>query len=139
MQTKNSYRTRQRDIILELLKSNTDKHLSCEEIVQMLRESGGKVGVTTVYRYLEKLYIEGSVQKYTGDKESARYTYTEHKCRGHFHLKCTRCGEMFCADCDFLKGLCDHVGEEHGFEIVPSKTVFYGVCKHCSDAAGELI
>lgn len=129
MRTSGGYRTRQRDIILELLKNNTDMHLSAEDICEMLRKNGEKVGITTVYRYLEKLYSEGSVQKYVTDR--AKYTYTEKKCREHFHLKCTECGTLFCADCDFLTELCNHVNGHHGFFIVPSKTVFYGICDKC--------
>ncbi len=137
MQTKGFYKTRQRDIILKLLKNNTDKHLSCEEIAELLKAGGNKVGITTVYRYLEKLNLEGSVQKYTSDKERARYTYVEKDCRGHFHLKCTRCGDTFCADCDFLGTLSEHIGKEHGFKVLPSKTVFYGVCTSCLEKDAE--
>ncbi|MBR5308048.1 MAG: transcriptional repressor [Clostridia bacterium] len=131
MRTKGGYKTRQRDIILELLKNNTDTHLSSDEICEMLRSSGERVGATTVYRYLEKLYSEGTVQKYVTDR--ARYTYTEKHCREHFHLKCTECGSLFCADCDFLSQLCNHVKGDHGFTVIPSKTVFYGVCHSCAE------
>ena len=133
MRTQGGYRTRQRDIILELLKKNTDSHLSSDDICEMLKSAGEKVGTTTVYRYLEKLYSEGTVQKYVTDR--ARYTYTENNCREHFHLKCTECGKVLCADCDFLSGLSSHIGEHHGFDVVPSKTVFYGVCRKCREKA----
>ena len=129
MRTTNGYKTRQRDTILELLKNNTDTHLSAEDIADMLKKSGAPVGTTTVYRYLEKLYSEGAVQKYTTDR--ARYTYTEKACREHFHLKCIECGTLTCADCDFLSELCGHISDHHGFAITPSKTVFYGVCQVC--------
>ena len=131
MRTQGGYKTKQRDTILELLKNNTDAHLSAEEITDMLKKSGTSVGTTTVYRYLEKLYLEGAVQKYVTDR--ARYTYTEKECRGHFHLKCTECGSLSCADCDFMSGLCGHISEHHGFTIVPSKTIFYGVCEKCAE------
>jgi len=130
MRTQGGYKTKQRDTILELLKNNTDTHLSAEEITDMLKKSGTAVGTTTVYRYLEKLYSEGIVQKYTTDR--ARYTYAEKECREHFHLKCTECGSLFCADCDFLTELCCHVKDHHGFSIVPSKTILYGVCEKCT-------
>lgn len=131
MRNPTGYKTRQRDTILALLKNNTDSHLSAEDICEMLKNDGEKVGATTVYRYLEKLYSEGMVQKYITDR--ARYTYAEKECREHFHLKCTECGSLFCADCDFLTELCSHINHHHGFAVVPSKTVFYGVCERCSE------
>ena len=135
MRTAGGYKTKQRDMILELLKNNTDTHLSSDDICEMLKNGGEKVGATTVYRYLEKLYSEGAVQKYTTDR--ARYTYTEKHCREHFHLKCTECGSLSCADCDFLTTLCAHITDHHEFSVIPSKTVFYGVCKECARKHNE--
>lgn len=132
MRKEGGYKTHQRDIILELLKNHTEKHMSAEEISEKLRQNGEKVGISTVYRYLEKLYCEGRVQKYTADKQSAKYTLSDMRCRSHFHMKCASCGEFFCADCDFLDKLSEHISGEHGFLVDPSKTIFYGTCKVCS-------
>ncbi len=134
MRTEGGYKTRQRDIILEVLKKNTDKHLTCEEICEMLRNNGKKVGTATVYRYLEKLYSQGMLTKYTADKESAKFSYVKESCKGHFHLKCTKCGKIFCEDCSSLKGILEHVINEHGFSVEPAKTTLYGICKVCSDS-----
>lgn len=127
----NGYRTRQRDKILELLKNSKGRQMTTEEICEELKATGSKVGITTVYRYLDKLYTEGCLQRYTDGKESARYSYREKECLEHFHLKCTSCGGIFCADCDFLSGLCRHISGDHGFTVDISKTVFYGVCEKC--------
>lgn len=126
------YRTRQRDTILELLKNNKDRQFTAEEICYELKKVGNKVGITTVYRYLDRLNSEGRLQRYADGKESARYSYCEKECLEHFHLKCTSCGSLFCADCDFLNGLCSHISGDHGFTVDISKTVFYGVCEKCN-------
>lgn len=132
MRTEGGYKTKQRDIILEVLVKNADKHLTCEEMCEMLRKDGKKVGMTTVYRYLEKLHREGMLTKYTADRESAKFSYAKESCRGHFHLKCTECGKTFCGDCSFLSGLVEHINDDHGFSVEPAKTTLYGVCKECS-------
>lgn len=131
VRTQGGYRTKQRDVILELLKRSTERHLSAEDICDILRSNGERVGAATVYRYLEKLYSEGLLQKYNTDGR-AMYTYTEKECRSHFHLKCTECGRLFCADCSFLTELCKHIKGDHNFLVSPSKTVFYGVCSECT-------
>ena len=133
MRTEGGYKTRQRDIILDVLIKNTDKHLTCGEICEILRKEGKRVGTTTVYRYLEKLYKEGVLTKYTAERESAKFSYTKEACKGHFHLKCSGCGKVFCADCSFLKELLEHISGEHGFCVEPSRTTFYGVCRECSE------
>ena len=97
------YKTRQRDIILEMLKNNINRQMTAEEICLQLRSEGNSIGTATVYRYLEKLYEDGKLHKYTQDRKGASYSYREKICREHFHLRCTDCGELFCADCDFLE------------------------------------
>ena len=48
-----SYNTRQRELILEYIKSNAENHLTADAIALALKSE--QVGKTTVYRYLEKL------------------------------------------------------------------------------------
>lgn len=129
-----AYKTRQSACILQLLEENKDKHLTAEEIYSLLKETDHPVGQTTVYRQLDKLSKEGRVRKYArGDQDGACYQFAEHgpRCE-HYHLKCTSCGKLFHADCDFLQELSAHIQKEHGFQMDCSKTIFYGVCAECA-------
>ena len=38
-------------------------------------------------------------------------------------------------DCSHLAPLYRHLEEEHGFSIDPRRTLFYGVCRRCREAA----
>ena len=48
-----------------------------------------------------------------------------------YHCKCEQCGKLFHLHCGELKGLSAHLLEEHGFQINPMRTVFYGLCEAC--------
>lgn len=59
MQRNNIYNTKQKDIILNVIKS---KH-SDFTIKDLYNELNGDVGLTTIYRLIDKLVIDGHVSK----------------------------------------------------------------------------
>lgn len=130
-----AYKTRQSECILHILEQNKHRHLTAEQIYFLLQECGSPVGQTTVYRQLEKLSKEGKVRKFSGgDGDSACFQLAEDvgACHDHYHLKCTECGKLYHAECDFLKELSAHIEKVHGFQIDGSRTVFYGLCADCA-------
>ena len=70
MNSKTAYRTLQKDKILETLKQREGQHLTAMEIYRMLKNKGVKVGLTTVYRHLERLMTEGQVVKSIVDENT---------------------------------------------------------------------
>ena len=125
------YNTKQKACIEALLMS-TRGHMTAEEICRALEEDGTPVGLTTVYRTLERLCEAGSVRRYvSGDRGKACFQYVGGETCEHFHLKCVKCDTLFHADCEFLQNLSEHVEKEHGFHIDHSQTVFYGLCASC--------
>lgn len=134
MSTSSGYRTKQRVFVEGILRKNAGRHLTVDEIVDMLSLCGTPVGRTTVYRCLEKLIEEGSVQKYVASSgESACYQYlTDDCCHEHFHLKCTGCGKLIHIECGHIAELSEHIACEHGFKVDKLKTVLYGICEECA-------
>lgn len=129
-----AYQTAQSRRILTLLQENKERHLTAEEVYLLLKEKGETVGQTTVYRHLEKLCAEGVVRKFAGaDGGGACFQLAENGtvCKAHYHLKCTACGALFHAECDFLDELSNHIRADHGFLIDGGRTVLYGLCADC--------
>ena len=50
-------------------------------------------------------------------------------------LQCEGCGAIFHMDCSHLGELYTHLLESHGFAINPRRTMFYGLCEKCREAA----
>ncbi|MDR3207406.1 MAG: transcriptional repressor [Oscillospiraceae bacterium] len=135
-----SYHTRQGEAILAYLASLEGGHVTVEQIAAHLDGQGAGVGVTTIYRHLDKLAADGRVRRYTLDGAAGScYQYVDDwtPCREHFHLKCEACGGLYHLRCDTLGELADHVAQEHGFQIDPMKTTFYGLCRNCRARDGE--
>lgn len=128
------YKTKQKEIIMEYLIDKKDIHLTAGEIAAHLRDNGNSVGISTVYRYLDKLVAGGMVRKYIIDENSpACYQYINDngECCEHFHLKCTECGKLIHTECSLLSKISEHMSESHGFIMDNTKTLLYGICKDC--------
>ncbi len=130
MAARKSYNTRPLRLIREALTKKGGAHMTAEEISNSLKANGEPIGLTTVYRNLEKLCASGEVKKYIGDG-TACYGFAGEHCRDHFHLKCSSCGRLFHIECDYMDRLSHHVCEHHGFKVDNSKTVLYGICEAC--------
>lgn len=134
------YKTKQKEIMLECLTKNKDVHLTASEISAILREKGHSLGMSTVYRQLDKLVASGLVRKYIVDENSsACYQYIGDKgeCCEHFHLKCNVCGNLLHTDCSLMKKIAEHMLEGHGFAVDSTKTLLYGTCCECREKAKE--
>lgn len=130
----NLYKTKQREAILKYLIEHKDKHVTVNQIADYFSENNTSVGVTTIYRHLEKLLEQGMIRKYTVDGTTGacfQYAGQNDECHEHFHLKCEKCGHLIHLECSHLNKLYDHICDEHGFQIDTFRTVLYGVCKNC--------
>lgn len=134
---KAQYQTKQMNDILNYLKSLPNRHISVNDITNHFKDAGITIGVTTIYRHLERLVEQGSVAKYTIDGISgALFEYIEKSSEDslmHYHCKCEKCGKIIHLDCDEIANLQKHIYEHHGFDVDALKTVFYGICSDCRD------
>lgn len=132
MTQQTTYRTKQRQLVLDCFINNKGIHLTIDDICSLLKNNSTPVGTTTVYRHVQKLLDEGIITKYSVDSESgACFQYSGEDCKMHFHLKCSKCSRLFHASCTYIESIENHIFEHHGFKVDNSKTVFYGVCQEC--------
>lgn len=127
-----SYMTRQQQAVLHCIESCREG-CTAAQLTELLHKQGQSIGLTTVYRQLEKLEQRGIVHKIAAD-DGARYQYCSAHLSGRhcFVIKCERCGHMEHVHCDHLAQLYGHLAQEHHFQINPRRTLFYGLCSTCS-------
>ncbi len=136
MATKPNYRTKQREQLLDYMKTVPGEHITVGDVCDYLHRQGVSIGQTTVYRQMERMVDEGLVQKYVIDINSpACFAYIpedDHFKEGIcFHCKCEKCGKLIHMNCEALGDIKEHLMEHHGFVLDPRRTVFYGVCEDC--------
>lgn len=128
------YKTKQQMAIIDCLKMNGKNYVTVVEIEKYLKNKNCSVGVTTIYRHLEKLEQDGVVARINVEKQQgACYQYiTEEDSDDYFYIECEKCGKVTKMECHHLAELYRHVTADHHFSINPKKTVFYGKCENCS-------
>ena len=140
MDQKSKYKTRQRELLIEHLKSLPGTHFTAADICDHFRAENLSIGQSTVYRQLEQLVGEGLINKYIIDANSpACFEYigaeVHHDGEPCFHCKCEKCGKLIHLHCDELEMIRSHLYQEHQFTLDPLRTVFYGICEACADSS----
>ena len=130
MQRSESYNTKQKDLILETIK-NRNSEFSAKDIYNDLNK---KIGLTTIYRYIDKLVTDEVLNKTLGEDNTTYYQYLEEcNCHNHFYLKCTDCGKLIHVDCDCIKELTNHITKNHKFKPNKDHIIINGLCNNCSE------
>ena len=133
------YSTRQKREMLAFLKERGLQHFSVDDVVFEMQGRGEKVGRSTVYRYLEQLAAQGHVRKYQTLQGVTQYQHVadDTGCDGHFHMMCSRCGNLMHVDCVLMQAMSEHLMSDHGFLLDPRETILVGLCGKCRAEAGK--
>lgn len=122
-----SYKTKQKDIILDYLIKNKNKCFKATEIYDYLKIDND-IGLTTVYRILNNLADSLIIKRYTDHKEAMYQYIDQEKCRNHLHLKCHKCNNIYHLDCNEAIELSKHIKNKHNFLI---DSTILGMCWEC--------
>ena len=128
-----SYKTKQKDKILECIKT-FNKQFTIKELYLKLNKS---IGLTTIYRLITKLVNDKVLTKYITSDNKTYYEYLM-KCNheNHFYLKCDKCSKLIHIDCDCIKELENHILNSHKFKVNHENIVIKGICNNCK---GEIL
>ena len=129
------YNTKQKDIIFDIIKKQKQEFT----IKDIYGQINGKVGLTTIYRFVDKLVIDGRVSKYIGKDNITYYQYLE-ECDedNHFYLKCECCGDMVHVDCNCIEEMYCHIFNKHKFMLDKKNIIINGICMNCVDRGDVL-
>ncbi|NES94396.1 MAG: transcriptional repressor [Desertifilum sp. SIO1I2] len=123
----NAKHTRSQERILKLLKS-IDRSLSAQDIYVELRNRNQTIGLATVYRSLEALKQEGSLQVRTLPNGESLYSSMQ---QDQHHLTCLRCGDSILIDECPVHQLERDLQRSHQFKIYYHTLEFFGLCTQC--------
>lgn len=139
---KRPYKTKQLAALTAFLEEHRGEHFSAADVMRRFAEEKIPVSAATVYRRLEKMTEEGTVEKTVSDvSEGACFVYRggekssceEEAC---YHCRCERCGKLIHLRCSEFESVCRHIREEHGFLCDTKKLMIYGVCSACAGETG---
>ncbi len=128
--------TPQRIAIIAAIAENKGKHLSTEEIYDIVRQRNPEMGLATVYRTLQLLEELEVVSSLNLEDGCVRYElYCDNGTHHHHHLICSKCGAIIEVERDLLDDLEQEIEKEYDFKIEDHKLKFYGICSECKDQA----
>ncbi len=121
--------TRQRRAVAAAL-ATFDDFRSAQDIHELLRAGGDRVGLSTVYRTLQALADGGDVDMLRTEDGEAIYRRcsTSH----HHHLVCRSCGATVEVEGPTVERWADSVADKHGFTGVSHTLEIFGTCPSCS-------
>ena len=105
------------------------KHASADEIYNAIAKDHPTIGRGTVYRNLQRLSELGERRKREIPGGADRYDFL---CTDHYHVVCTKCGQVFDVDMDYMKDLEKTIKNTHGFEFTSHDIIFKGICPDCN-------
>ena len=123
-------RSPQRERLLAWLRG-TDSHPTAAEIHAALSPFAPRLSIATVYRNLEVLVADGSVDAVAGAGPALRYDANP---LPHHHFVCERCGQIRDLYGPRQRGLTQRLAREQGLRARRVRLDFYGRCPDCLQA-----
>ncbi len=125
--------TRQRDAVLALL-DEIEEFRSAQDLHELLRRRGERVGLTTVYRALQALAEAGEVDMLRPAGGEAVYRRCAKEAH-HHHLVCRDCGRTEEVEGPAVERWAQRTAREHGFTDVSHTVEVFGRCAECPQRA----
>ncbi|KXZ39940.1 Fur family transcriptional regulator, ferric uptake regulator [Alkalithermobacter thermoalcaliphilus JW-YL-7 = DSM 7308] len=124
--------TPQRRSIVETMIDSKGKHLSSEEIYDLVKQKCPEIGLATVYRTLQLLDEVGVVLKLNLDDGCTRYEVNvDDENHNHHHLICKKCMKVIEVKEDLLEVLEEKIEKSYNFKIYDHDLKFFGICSEC--------
>ncbi|MDI6618641.1 MAG: Fur family transcriptional regulator [Clostridiales bacterium] len=124
--------TPQRRAVLEIIIENEGKHLSTEDIYELVKKDCPEIGLATVYRTLQLLEEMNMIFKLNLDDGKNRYELSHaSEDHHHHHLICLKCGSVTEVEGDLLDALEKKVNEKYNFKVTNHILKFFGYCSKC--------
>lgn len=118
--------TRQLSTILGVLK--TSRHpISVASLLAAAKKQTPTLNKTTVYRTLEKLVQDGTVDAVMLKEGTLHYELRSHRDH-HHHFVCSKCERIYCVD-GCVRDLENLL--PRGFSLESHEVTLRGVCKEC--------
>lgn len=125
--------TPQRQAIVDIITESVGKHLTVEEIFDIVKVRRPEIGLATVYRTIMLMHEENIITRLDLKDGTARYELTrtdeEHT---HHHLVCIKCSKVYEFMGDLLDPLEEEIGKKYNFKILDHSLKFYGICNECA-------
>jgi Fur family ferric uptake transcriptional regulator len=119
--------TNQREIILRELKKSK-RHLSADELYEIVKKFMPRISLATVYRNLEILSETGVIRKLEISGRQKRFDFDV---SDHDHIYCIMCHKVDNLNIERKSVDSEQLGVEAGYSITGYRVEVIGICPEC--------
>jgi Fur family ferric uptake transcriptional regulator len=123
-------RTRQRELVLEVVRSTMD-HPTAEWVHRQARRRMPRISLGTVYRNLKALESQGLIREIHAGGHPARFDGNTGR---HYHIRCLGCGRVNDLPMSVDTRLEEEAGRAMNFRILGHQVEIQGLCPLCQGA-----
>ncbi len=129
IQNNNLKASRQRIAILEAF-LNSKRHITVEELHNIIKAENPNIGSATVYRTMKLLCDSGLCRELNLEDGRIRYEPVQDH-EHHDHLICIKCGKFVEIVSPEIERLQNKIARENDFVLKNHRLNLYGICKSC--------
>lgn len=126
-----SRRSRQRDVVLEAVRSTMD-HPTADWVYRQARRRLPRISLATVYRNLRRLAQEGTIREIHAGGHSARFDGNTGR---HYHIRCLGCGRVNDLPMSVDTRLEREAARVMNYRILGHQVEIQGICPLCQAAS----
>jgi Fur family ferric uptake transcriptional regulator len=121
-------RSRQRDVVLEVVRSTMD-HPTAGWVHKQARRRVARISLATVYRNLKQLVEAGSIREIQAAGHSARFDANTGR---HYHIRCVGCGRVNDLPMSVDTRLEEEAARAMNYVILGHQVEIHGLCPLCA-------
>jgi len=121
--------SKQREQILDIF-LKTEKHLTVDDLYQLVRKKNPRVGIATVYRAMKVICGAGLAREVDFEDGVRRFEH-EYRHQHHDHLVCLKCGRIIEVMSPEIEKLKESLARKHKFKAVRHRMDISGICRTC--------
>ena len=122
------YSSKREQILHTFLQTN--KHISAQDLFELVKKENPEIGYTTVYRTL-KLMVDSGLAEVVDFGDGVRRFECKIGREHHAHFICTKCGKNAEVFDEKIKDLSLRLAQEKGFLPQNQRFEIFGVCVQC--------
>jgi Fe2+ or Zn2+ uptake regulation protein len=123
------HQTRQREVVLEAVRSTMD-HPTADWVFRQARRRVPRISLGTVYRNLKALAEEGVIREIHTGGHKARYDGNTGR---HYHIRCLGCGRVNDLPMSVDIRLEEEAERAMNYRVLSHQVEVLGVCPLCDD------
>jgi Fur family transcriptional regulator, peroxide stress response regulator len=126
--------SRQRDLVLEIVRSTMD-HPTADWVYRQARRRLPRISLATVYRNLKQLAARGLIREIQAGGPVARFDGNMGR---HYHIRCLGCGRLSDLPLSVSKRLEEEARRATSYRILGHEVEVHGLCPLCQEGAAPI-